>query len=242
MNYRKPLLTGFNSRDYKRLWHRGATCPKFPSPCDPSAATGNNDIVNPLDGAILWLPGFRDSMEDRRQQGENGTVVSLDNNIAVPLLFAALADRSDEASYMDCLQGQGALLPHPVCRFDRPLSQRLGPEDDAIGDRPSRFRGLWTAAQSVAPPPPPPPAALTELLDNPLDGVGEIADSPTAATIPEVPAVGATPAVGAAPAVGTTPVLGAANTTAGGGVAATPNTTLGGTDVTPSLAVAGPAV
>ena len=114
VNYRKPLLAGFNSRDYKRLWHRGATCPKFPAPCDPSAATGNTDIVHALDGALMWLPGNRDSMTDERRQTVNGTVVSLDNNVAVPLLFSALADGAERASYMDCLQGQGALLPHPV--------------------------------------------------------------------------------------------------------------------------------
>jgi hypothetical protein len=148
VNYRKPLMRGFNRRDYKRLWHRGASCPAYPLPCDLSAATANVDNVNMLDGALLWLPGFRDSADDFRGQGANATVVSLENNVAIPLLFAALAHQSESSSYMDCLQGQGALLPHPVCRHDRPLGTRLGPLEVPVAERPERFRGLWSASES----------------------------------------------------------------------------------------------
>ena len=60
-----------------------------------------------VQGALLWLPGFGDACSDVRGSAENGTVVSLDNNAAAPLLFAALAAPATEGhSYMDCLQVQ----------------------------------------------------------------------------------------------------------------------------------------
>lgn len=163
VNFRKPTITGFNSRDYKRLFHRGASCPAFPTPCEPAAATSSAQDRQPLDGALIWLPGFRDESADVRGRGrgaENGTVVSLDNNVGVPLLFAALADRAETNSYFDCLQGQGSLLPHPVCRHDRPLGTRLGPDDTPVPERRERFRGLWSASDSIVQPAPPAPGSL----------------------------------------------------------------------------------
>jgi hypothetical protein len=194
VNHRKPPLAGFNSRDYKKLWHRGATCPEFPAPCDLSVATADDDIVHPLDGALLWLPGFRDTVPDKRGQGVNATVVSLDNNVAVPLLFAALARRAEETAYMDCLQGQGAVLPHPVCRYNRPLSQRLGKEDTDLDNTRPRFQGIWTAEQSATLPPPPPP--LPVLLDPLGAPFGAGAASPAAATPPAVGATVGVPVTG----------------------------------------------
>jgi hypothetical protein len=160
VNFRRPLLTGFNSREYERLWHRGASCPPYPAPCARAAALSQAPDQNALPGALLWLPGFRDSAPDvRGAGGENGTVVSLENNAAAPLLFAALAARAESASYMACLQGQGALLPHPVCRHERPLPTRLGPAHVPVLHSQPRFKGLWSIDDSravVAPPPPPP--------------------------------------------------------------------------------------
>jgi hypothetical protein len=149
VNFRKPLLTGFNERSYTRLWHRGASCVKYPAPCDISTATSSAPDINALQGALLWLPGFRDACDDVRGSNlENGTVVSLDNNVALPLLFAALSAHADDSSYMDCLQGQGALVKHPVCRYKRPLGTRLGPDDVPVALKPTTFRGLWTEAET----------------------------------------------------------------------------------------------
>lgn len=169
VNYRKPLLTGFNSRDYDHLWHRSASCPAPPTPCDRSVAYSSAPDQNDLQGALLWLPGKRDSCSDvRGTGGENGTVVSLDNNLAVPMLFAALADRAEKHSYFDCLQGQGSLLKHPVCRYNRPLPLRFGPSDVPVDKQPERFRGLWSAVESKLLPPPPPPPVYT------IDGDGDL--------------------------------------------------------------------
>jgi hypothetical protein len=167
------MLNGFNTRDYDRLWHRGASCPEPPTPCARSAAVSQEVNKNPLDGALIWLPGKRDSCDDvRGTNGENGTVVSLENNAAVPLLFAALADRAKHHSYFECLQGQGSLLPHPVCRYPRPLPLRYGPLDTPVGDRPERFKGLWTQADSKLLPPPPPPTIVTPTGDGSLNASG----------------------------------------------------------------------
>lgn len=188
VNFRKPLLTGFNDREYNHMWHRGASCVPWPAPCERGAATSDQPDVNALLGALLWLPGFRDSSPDvRGTNDENGTVVSLPNNAAVPLLFAALADRAETRTYMDCLQGQGSLLPHPVCRYDRPLPTRLGPARVPGLEAPERFKGLWSQDDTAAAPPPPPPTPADVVLapgasgvlqpgDNSLAGVQATAD------------------------------------------------------------------
>lgn len=153
----------------------------MPAPCERSAATANAPDVNRLDGALLWLPGFRDSSPDvRGVSDENATVVSLDNNVAVPLLYAALAKRAETALYMDCLQGQGgALVPHNVCRYRRPLSTRLGPEDVPVPERPGRFKGIWRQEESQVQLQPPPAPAEAVSGDAPPLGTGstgELAD------------------------------------------------------------------
>jgi hypothetical protein len=202
VNYRKPLLTGFNSRSYTHLWHRSASCPKVPAPCERTAATSNGPDVNRLDGALVWLPGFRDSAPDVRGiNDENATVVSLDNNVAVPLLYAALASRAETTAYMDCLQGQGgALVPHFVCRYKRPLGTRLGPEDVPVPERPERFKGIWRQEESVlkpAPPPAPPEVFFAPTNPNVLLGsggnglVGDVESQGDAAYVaPTTPAAG----------------------------------------------------
>lgn len=219
MNFRKPLLTGFNDRAYNHLWHRGASCPPVPTPCAREAATSDEPDQQDLDGALLWLPGFRDSAPDvRGTNDENGTVVSLDNNVAMPLLFAALSDRAQTAAYMDCLQGQGSLVPHPVCRYDRPLGTRLGPEDTPVPERPERFKGIWRRTENqAATQPAPPPVQGDDFLASgetgfDVDG-GNVADvesdadaaafTPPATPTPTGPAV--VPAVPVAPVAPVTP-------------------------------------
>ena len=207
VNFRKPLLTGFNDRAYNHLWHRGASCPPVPTPCARDAATSDQPDQQPLDGALLWLPGFRDSAPDvRGTNDENGTVVSLDNNVAVPLLFAALSHRAQTAAYMDCLQGQGSLVPHPVCRYDRPLGTRLGPEDTPVPERPERFKGIWRRQETQAASQLPPPVVPgDEFLPSDeagfdLDG-GNVADVETEADAAAFPATPAPTGPAVVPAV-----------------------------------------
>ena len=52
--------------------------------------------------------------EPKNTRGANTTAVSLGNNYGMPLLWAALADKS--ATWLQCLQNSGAFLPHPVCK------------------------------------------------------------------------------------------------------------------------------
>ena len=40
-------------------------------------------------------------------------------------------------------QGQGAFMPHQVCRHPRPLPTRLGPETAAVTYTRAQFKGLW---------------------------------------------------------------------------------------------------
>lgn len=145
--FRKPLMIGFNSRSYSRTWHRGASCPTYPSPCDISASNSDRSDINPVNGALIWLPRKADSCDDRR--GANDTVISLENNVAVPLLFAGLASTAEREPYMRCLQGMGSLMQHPVCKHSRPLSTRLGP-DNVPFDRMGKFIGLWTQRDTQA--------------------------------------------------------------------------------------------
>ena len=50
----------------------------------------------------------------KNTRGANTTAISLGNNYGMPLLWAALGDKS--ASWLQCLQNSGAFLPHPVCK------------------------------------------------------------------------------------------------------------------------------
>jgi Glycosyl hydrolase family 9 len=60
---------------------------------------------------------FTDKPHNTR--GSNATAVSLGNNVAMPLLFAGLLEKTN--SWMECLLSDGALLKHPVCSVKRPL-------------------------------------------------------------------------------------------------------------------------
>ena len=64
-----------------------------------------------------FLVQFTDT--PRNTRGSNSTAVSLGNNIAMPVLFAGLLEKTN--SWMECLLSDGALLEHPVCSEDRPL-------------------------------------------------------------------------------------------------------------------------
>lgn len=155
-------MIGFNKRSFDRTWHRGATCPVAPSPCDISAAYSPSKDVNPVLGGILWIPKKTDSSPDVRGQSNgivvNDTVLALENNWGVPLLFAGLSHTAEKLPYMRCLQGQGALLKHPVCKHKRPLPTRLGPDSQFETQR-LAFKGLWNVRDSIVVAPPPPPVA-----------------------------------------------------------------------------------
>jgi len=119
-------LTGFG-RGPTRTWSRAATCPPWPAPC-PDARSSDAPDAYPVRGALLWAPEFTDSVPDAR--GGNATAVSLDNNRAAPLLFAALALKG--TAYTSCLQGVGGLLRSPTCRRRRANAARMGPTDTEI--------------------------------------------------------------------------------------------------------------
>jgi hypothetical protein len=184
VGFRKPTLTGFNARSYTHLWHRGASCPPWPEACGRDFAAASAPDREKLYGGLLWLPGYRDHADDLRGiNDQNATVVSLENNAAVPLLFSALASRARSRGYMVCLQGQGALMPHPVCRHERPLPTRLGPDTVPMLMRMPRFRGLWKANTIPEPPTPPAPVVSrppSPRLANSTDTTG--AAAPTSAT------------------------------------------------------------
>lgn len=61
---------------------------------------------------------FSDKPQNTR--GSNSTAVSLGNNVAMPVLFAGLLEKTN--SWMECLLSDGALLEHPVCSEPRPLA------------------------------------------------------------------------------------------------------------------------
>jgi len=53
------------------------------------------------------------------------STLSLENNWGMPLLWPGLETAS--LPYVQCLQGGGPFLPHPVCKHSRPSSGLLGP-------------------------------------------------------------------------------------------------------------------
>jgi endoglucanase len=109
-----------------KTWSRTGTCPPWPAPCGDVRARDAADAY-PVEGALLWAPGFTDSVADAR--GGNATAISLDNNRAMPLLFPALALKA--GSYTRCLQGLGGLVTNPTCAHGRPNKDRMGPTQAA---------------------------------------------------------------------------------------------------------------
>jgi hypothetical protein len=62
---RNAYVTGVNDKGYKRLVHRGASCPAYPKPCPPDTPASNKPDVNTLVGGLLWLPLVRLSLQTR---------------------------------------------------------------------------------------------------------------------------------------------------------------------------------
>lgn len=156
----KPFVVGYDKDTYTRLWHRGSSCPAWPSPCDVSAAYSDEPDVNTLYGALLWNPIFDDAPKDAR--GRNTTVVSLENNWGMPLLYPGLM--TQDFPYARCLQDQGTpMFKRGFCRQKRPLEGRLGPVQ-AVKDVDIVFRGLWVPTTKGAKFPPPPPPAPRPLV------------------------------------------------------------------------------
>jgi hypothetical protein len=156
-------MVGYNDRTYTRIWHRGASCPaRLDEPCDISVAYSDAPCPNTISGALLWNPVFEDFPEDAR--GRNTTVVSLENNMAVPMLFAAV--EAQGVSYSECLHVQAShWLKKGVCRQGRPAKYPLGPKqaNDKVDPE---FQGIYTPKTKpndrVPPPPPPAPQPLVQ--------------------------------------------------------------------------------
>lgn len=137
--FRTPLVVGYNGRSPRKTWDRSATCPTWPSPCDSDDMLSDAVDKNPKLGALLWAPEHKDRISDRR--GGNQTVISLENNWGMPLLWPGLALK--KTPYVRCLQGRGGLLKHPVCRHARPNPERMGPPDAYVPPQ-GEFKGLWS--------------------------------------------------------------------------------------------------
>jgi hypothetical protein len=156
----KPFLIGYDSRSYTRTWHRGASCPKWNERCDVQFAINDEPDKNEIEGALLWNPIFEDFPEDVR--GRNTTVVSLENNMAVPMLFAAVAQQ--DISFSECMNAKGTAFIKPrICRQGRPANFRRG-ATEVIGRVPTQFEGINKPRKKeddrIPPPPPPSPKAL----------------------------------------------------------------------------------
>lgn len=133
-----PYVVGFSDKSPDKTWHRGAVCPAWPEPCDAGAPFADDRDANVLKGALLWVPTAKDGFP--RSRGGNATVVSLENNWALPLLFPALNVKA--SPYVRCLQGAGALRGQALCRSGRPNELRMGPMDVSQPSMPE-FAGLY---------------------------------------------------------------------------------------------------
>jgi hypothetical protein len=156
----KPFMIGYNERTYTRTWHRGASCPKWNELCDIQVTINDAPDVNEISGALLWNPIFDDFPLDVR--GRNTTVVSLENNFAVPMLFSAVAEQ--KVSFSECMNGKGTRFVKPrICAQKRPADYRLGPQQ-AVGRLAPEFEGLYKPREQyddrIPPPPPPAPTAI----------------------------------------------------------------------------------
>ena len=149
-------MIGYDDRTFTRTWHRGASCPPPGTPCDISVVYNDAPDIHRVNGALLWNPIFDDFPQDAR--GRNTTVISLENNMAVPMLFAAV--ESQGVSYSECLNNQQTrFFKKGVCRQGRPANFRLGPQQ-AVGRLDPEFEGIFKPTEREddrIPPPPPPP-------------------------------------------------------------------------------------
>ena len=153
----RPFMINYDrDNSFTRTWHRGATCPKAPEECTIRVVYEDAPDVNRVDGALVWNPIFDDFPQDAR--GRNTTVISLENNMAVPLLFAAVEEQG--VSYSECLNNQQTrFFKRGICRQKRPADYRLGPQQ-AVGVLDTEFEGIFKPKEKEddrVPPPPPPP-------------------------------------------------------------------------------------
>lgn len=137
---KRGAVVGHDAKSASHTFHRGASCPKWPSLCNTTYSTGKHKDYNVLYGALIWAPGNGDEISDVR--GGNDTVVSLENNWAMPLLMASMSDGTRRRDYSRCLQGESILLKNRVCTTSRPLMGRLGPMA-AWEEVPREFKALW---------------------------------------------------------------------------------------------------
>jgi hypothetical protein len=154
-------MIGYNEQTYTRTWHRGASCPVWNEPCDIQVTINDAPDFNEISGALLWNPVFEDFPIDVR--GRNNTVVSLENNAAVPMLFAGVAQQ--KVSYSECMNTKGThFVKQPICQQKRP-SAPLGPRHEFKKTTPE-FEGLYKPREKfddrIPPPPPPAPTSLVE--------------------------------------------------------------------------------
>jgi hypothetical protein len=153
-------MVGYNDRSYTRTWHRGASCPPHPQECTIKVAYSDDKDFNVIKGALLWNPVFDDFSEDAR--GRNTTVVSLENNMAVPMLYAAVHEQ--KVSFSECMALQRTYYrKRAICRRGRPAKYNLGPLQAVAKELPE-FEGLYKPKEKendrIPPPPPPAPRAL----------------------------------------------------------------------------------
>jgi hypothetical protein len=156
----KPFMIGYNENSYTRTWHRGAACPAHPRECNIKVAYSDQRDPNTITGALLWNPVFDDFSEDAR--GRNTTVVSLENNMAVPMLYAAVHEQ--KVSFSECMALQGTFYyKKRLCRKGRPAKYNLGPLQ-ALSKEVPEFEGLYKPKEKeddrIPPPPPPAPRAI----------------------------------------------------------------------------------
>lgn len=157
-------MVGYNQDTYTRTWHRGASCPPSPEKCDISVAYSDAPDANTIYGALLWNPVFEDFPEDAR--GRNTTVVSLENNMAVPMLFAGAYTQG--ISFSECLNNQKTrYFKKGICRQKRPAAYQLGPPQATNKDNPE-FQGIFKPKEklddTIPPPPPPTPQSIVPVL------------------------------------------------------------------------------
>ena len=159
-------MVGYNSETYTRTWHRGASCPKWNDLCTIAVTMNDAPDENQISGALLWNPIFEDFPRDVR--GRNTTVVSLENNFAVPMLFAAVSKQ--KVTFSECMNAQGSWMMDPeICRKKRPATFRLGPQQ-ALGEVAPEFQGVYRPREQeddrIPPPPPPDPEPLVTNFGN----------------------------------------------------------------------------
>ena len=189
-NFRKPLLTGFNKREYNHIWHRGASCVPWPAPWRARRRyVGPARRQQPARRAPVatGLPRLVRRCARHQRRERHGGVAGEQRGGAAPLCRARRPRRDAELHGLPAGPGLARAAPRvPV----RPASAHTaGPGRTwPVLDKPERFKGLWSQADVAAAPPPPPPTPADLVLapgtsgvlqsgDNSLTGVQATADS-----------------------------------------------------------------